>query len=130
MAIEIQGFETRFGDSYEKAYARIVSLSINYTREIAEVSIGIYRSELDREIGKDPVSLEKKLIEGSHFIEFFKELQVDKIDASINPIADIYNDLTIREGKYKGGKKLYDEMINDEGEVKEISKDEKLKEIK
>ena len=71
-----------------------------------------------------------RLIEGSHFIEFFKELQVDKIDASINPIADIYNDLTIREGKYKGGKKLYDEMINDEGEVKEISKDEKLKEIK
>ena len=130
MAIEIIKFNTRFGDVCELAYARIVSLSINYSTQKAEVGIWIYRSEKDRELGKDPVSMEKQLIEGDNFEDFFKELSVDNIDATINPVADIYNDLTVKEGKYKGGKKLFDEEEKEggaPGEKKEISKDEFLK---
>lgn len=125
MAIEIQ-YNTRFGDSYEAAYARIVNLEINYASNYAEASIGIYKSEEAREEGKEPVSIEKRRYIGEQFEEFFKELSLDSIEPTINPVADIYSTLTKEEGKYEGGIKLYDEKEKD-GEMKEVSKDEKLK---
>tara|TARA_R110000868_G_scaffold351548_1_gene612833 strand:+ start:119 stop:568 length:450 start_codon:yes stop_codon:yes gene_type:complete len=124
MAIEVQGFKTRFGDEYEKAYARIIELRINYAQNYADVIIGTYRSELDRKLGNAPVLVETKSIDGDNFTEFFKEISVDKIDAKINPIADIYNDLTLKDGKYKGGLKLYDEKLKEDGERKEVGKEE------
>lgn len=123
MAIEIQ-YNTRFGDSYDAAYARIVKLEINYASSYAEASIGIYRSKEDREIGKQPVLIETRRYIGEEFEEFFKELSLDSIDASISPVADIYNKLTKEEGKYKGAKKDEDGRGKEDGEKKE---DDKLK---
>ena len=122
MAIEIQ-YNTRFGDSYEAAYARIVNLEINYASSYAEASIGIYRSKEDRTNGKQPVLIETRRYIGEEFEEFFKELSLDSIDASISPVADIYNKLTKEEGKYKGAKKD-EEGKKEDGEKKE---DDKLK---
>lgn len=122
MAIEIQ-YNTRFGDSYEAAYARIVNLEINYASSYAEASIGIYRSKEDRANGKQPVLIETRRYIGEEFKEFFKELSLDSIDASISPVADIYNKLTKEEGKYKGAKKD-EEGKKEDGEKKE---DDKLK---
>ena len=130
MAIKI-AFNTRFGDTYEAAYTRILALDINYVVNHADVKIGIYRSEEDRKLGKDPVSVESKRITGDNFTEFFKELTLDKIDSTINPIADIYNLLTTEEGgKYKGGIKLYDEKKKEDGEMKEVGKEEIIKDEK
>ena len=82
-------------------------------------------------MGKDPVSVESKRITGDNFTEFFKELTLDKIDSTINPIADIYNLLTTEEGgKYKGGIKLYDEKKKEDGEMKEVGKEEIIKDEK
>tara|TARA_R110000823_G_scaffold182968_1_gene315677 strand:- start:347 stop:733 length:387 start_codon:yes stop_codon:yes gene_type:complete len=125
MAITIE-HSTRFGDYYETAYARIVKLEINYAFNYAEANIGIYRSEDDRASGKEPVLIEKRRYLGDEFENFFKELALDNIDATINPVADIYDTLTKEEGKYKGGIKAYDEKEKD-GVVKEVSKDEKLR---
>ena len=80
MAIRIQ-HNTRFGDTYEEAYSRITSLSINYVSEYADVTICIYRSELDRKYGKDPVSQENIRYTGEKFETFFREVSVNKIDA-------------------------------------------------
>lgn len=126
MAIEIK-YNTKFGDSYDAAYARIVNLEINYASKYAEASIGIYRSEDDRASGKEPVSIEKRRYIGEQFKEFFKELSLDSIDATINPVADIYDNLTKEAGKYKDAKKVYDEKGDKDGTMKEVSKDEKLR---
>jgi len=123
MAIEIQ-YNTRFGDSYSAAYARIVNLEINYASSYAEASIGIYRSKEDRVNGKQPVLIETRRYIGEEFEEFFKELSLDSIDASISPVADIYNKLTQEEGKYKDAKKDEDGRGKEDGEKKE---DDKLK---
>ena len=40
MAIKI-AFNTRFGDTYEAAYTRILALDINYVENHADVKIGI-----------------------------------------------------------------------------------------
>jgi hypothetical protein len=126
MAIEIQ-HDTRYGDSYVNAYARIISLNIDYERRRASCSIAIYRSELDRANGKLPVDIETQTYEDELFDEFFSELRADKIDARINPLADVYSDITKKEDtKYFEGKKLYDEIIKEDGEVKEVSKYEKV----
>jgi hypothetical protein len=129
MAIKI-AHETRFGDSYANAYARITSVNINYVSQYADVSICIYRSEEDRSTGKDPVSLENIRYRGIKFEEFFREISVDKIDARVNPLADVYTDLTGDaervDNKYFGGEKLYDEKEGVDGEFKEVSKDEFL----
>ena len=126
MAIEIK-YNTKFGDSYDAAYARIVNLEINYASKYAEASIGIYRSEDDRASGKEPVTIEKRRYIWEQFKEFFKELSLDSIDATINPVADIYNSLTVEEGgKYEGGLKVYDEKGDKDGVLKEVSKDEAL----
>jgi len=127
MAIKIE-YNTRFGDSYDAAYARIVKLEINYASNYAEASIGIYRSEDDRASGKEPVIIEKRRYIGERFENFFKELALDNINETINPVADIYNSLTTEEGgKYEGGLKIYDEKIKEDGKIKEVSKDEKLR---
>ena len=126
MAIEVKDFKTKYGDTYEKAYSRIVSVNINYVENYADVCIGTYRSEEDRSIGSIVVELETQRVIGDNFDEWFKELSIDKIDATINPLADVYNDLTQKEGKYKDGLKLYDEKEK-EGVIKEISKEEFLK---
>ena len=127
MAIKIE-YSTRFGDTYAEAYARIVNLTINYASKYAEASIGIYKSEEARELNKEPVLIEKKRYVGEQFEEFFKELSLDNIDASISPVADIYNSLTVEEGgKYEGGLKVYDEKTKEEGVIREVSKDEKLR---
>ena len=129
MAIKIE-YNTRFGDSYDAAYARIVNLEINYASNYAEASIGIYRSEDDRASGKEPVSIEKRRYIGEEFEDFFKELALDNIDETINPVADIYNSLTVEEGgKYEGGLKVYDEKAKGDGVIKEVSKDESLKQL-
>lgn len=126
MAIKIE-YSTRFGDTYAEAYARIVNLTINYASKYAEVSIGIYKSEEAREEGREPVLIEKKRYVGEQFKEFFKELTLDNIESTINPVADIYTDLTQGDGKYKDGAKLFDKKTKADGELKEVSKDEKLK---
>ena len=126
MAIKIE-HSTRFGDYYEAAYARIVKLEINYASNYAKASIGIYRSEEDRASGKKPVLIEHHKYVGSEFEEFFKELSLDAVNTTINPVADVYSSLTKKEGKYKGGIKLYDEKRKEDGELKEVSKDEALK---
>lgn len=125
MAIKIE-YSTRFGDTYAEAYARIVNLTINYASKYAEASIGIYKSEEARELNKEPVLIEKKRYIGEQFEEFFKELSLDNIDASISPVADIYVDLIEGDGKYKDGAKVFD-MKGPIGEEKEVSKDEKLR---
>lgn len=125
MAIKIE-YSTRFGDTYAEAYARIVNLTINYASKYAEASIGIYKSEEARELNKEPVLIEKKRYVGEQFEEFFKELSLDNIDASISPVADIYVDLIQEDGKYKDGAKVFD-MKGPIGEEKEVSKDEKLR---
>jgi len=125
MAIKIE-YSTRFGDTYAEAYARIVNLTINYASKYAEASIGIYKSEEARELNKEPVLIEKKRYVGEQFEEFFKELSLDNIDASISPVADIYVDLIQEDGKYKNGAKVFD-MKGPIGEEKEVSKDEKLR---
>ena len=122
MAIKIE-YSTRFGDDYAEAYVRILSIDINYVVNHADVGIGTYRSEEDRKLGKDPVLVESIRIGGDDFKEFFEELSLDKIDTKINPVADIYNLLTMEEGgKYEGGEKLYDEIVKEDGEVKEVGK--------
>lgn len=126
MAIEIQ-HDTRYGDSYVKAYARIISLNVDYERRRASCSIAIYRSELDRANGKLPVDVETQTYEDELFDEFFRELRADKIDARINPLADVYSDITKKENtKYHNGKKLYDEITKEDGEAREVSKYEKV----
>ena len=55
---------------------------------------------------------------------YFPVIPFFKIDTKINPVADIYNLLTKEEGgKYEGGEKLYDEIVKEDGEVKEVGKD-------
>jgi len=125
MAIKIE-YSTRFGDTYAEAYARIVNLEINYASKYAEASIGIYKSEEARELDKEPVLIEKRRYVGEQFEEFFKELSLDYINPTINPVADIYVDLIQGDGKYKDGVKLFDTK-GPIGEEKEISKDEKLR---
>jgi len=128
MAIKIQ-VNTRFGDYYSAAYVRILSLKINYVSNYAEVEMGTYKDEASRKLGKDPVLVESIRMVGDKFKEFFKELSLDKIDAKISPIADIYNFLTMEEGgKYEGGLKLYDEIVKEDGEVKEVGKEEVIEE--
>jgi hypothetical protein len=130
MAIEIE-YNTRFGDTYSAAYTRILSININYVKNYADIIVGIYRSEIDRKEGRDPVSKESKIISGDIFDEFFKELALDNIDATINPVADIYSHLTKEEGgKYENGKKLYDEKTKPNGEIREVSKEEIIKDEK
>ena len=124
MAIKI-AFKTRFGDNYAEAYARIISLKINYVANHADVEIGIYRSEEDRKLGMEPVSVESRRISGDDFTEFFKELSLDKINPTISPVADVYNYLTPEKGgKYEGGLKIYDEKSNPDGAVREVGKEE------
>ncbi len=123
MAIQIR-FNTRFGDTYEEAYTRIISLKIDYVAMRADAILGIYRSELDRKLGKDPVSIESKRYSGEQFKTMFREISIYKDDSTINPISSIYVDLTTKEGKYKDAKKLYDEKEDEYGEVKEVSKEE------
>lgn len=125
MAIKIE-YSTRFGDTYAEAYARIVNLTINYASKYAEASIGIYKNEEARELNKEPVLIEKKRYVGEQFEEFFKELSLDNINPTINPVADIYVDLIQKDGKYKDGAKVFD-MKGPIGEEKEVSKDEKLR---
>ena len=127
MAIKI-AHETRFGDTYAEAYSRITSLSINYVSEYADVSICTYRSEQDRANGKDPVSAETIRYTGEKFEDFFREISLDKIDARVNPLYDVYIDLTQDETrKYKDGEKLFD-VLKDENDVdKEVSKSELIK---
>ena len=124
MAIKIE-YSTRFGDDYAEAYVRILSIKINYVVNHADVEIGIYRSESDRTLGMEPVSVESRRISGDNFTEFFKELSLDKIDTTISPVADIYNLLTKEEGgKYEKGIKLYDEKEIGDGGQKEVGKEE------
>jgi hypothetical protein len=126
MAIEI-AHNTKYGDSYSTAYARIISLNIDYESRMAICSIAIYRSEEDRANGKSPVDVERQTYEADTFDEFFAELRADKIDARINPLADVYSDITEKENtKYHNGKKLYDEIIKEDGDAKEVSKYEKI----
>jgi hypothetical protein len=128
MAIRIE-HSTRFGDYYETAYARVINLNINYASNYAEASIGIYRSEEDRASGKEPVLIEKRRYIGEQFTDMFKELSIHKIDPTINPVSNIYDDLTKEVGgKYKGGVKLYDEIVKEDGEVKEVGKEEVIEE--
>jgi len=130
MAIKI-AFKTRFGDDYVEAYTRILSIKINYVVNHADVEIGIYRSELDRTLGMEPVSVESRRISGDNFKEFFKELSLDKIDTTISPVADIYNLLTKEVGgKYEKGIKLYDEKEIGDGGRKEVGKEEIIEDVK
>ena len=124
MAIEIE-YSTRFGDTYVTAYVRILSLKINYVANHADIEMGTYKDEAARKQGKDPVSIELIRIAGDKFDDFFKELSLDNINGTINPAADIYNDLTLEEGgKYQNGKKLYDEKDDGKGGLKEVGKEE------
>ena len=124
MAIKIE-HSTRFGDYYETAYVRILSLKIDYVTNHADVEMGTYMNETARKQGKDPVSIELIRIAGDKFDDFFKELSLDNLDGTINPAADIYNDLTTKEGgKYQNAKKLYDEKDDGKGGLKEVGKEE------
>lgn len=125
MAIEVQ-HNSRFGDSYETAYAKVSSFNVDYIAKTTTVVIGIWKDEEARKLGKDPVSLEEKVYSDTDFDEIFKELNVDSLEYTINPLRTIYTILTNSEDtKYKDGKKLWDEKIVDPG--KEISKEDASK---
>ncbi len=132
MAIQII-HNTKYGDNYTSAYARVIALTIDYERELAQVSIAIYKSEIDREQGKLPVDVETFTYEGDSFGDFFREVSAEKINAGMNPLADVYNDLTSKEStKYFEGEKLFDELPYKgpeeefEGEMVEVGKKEKI----
>lgn len=124
MAIEI-AFNTKFGDSYETAYSRIVNMTLDYVNQCANVQVGIYRSSEDRAEGKSPVEIETYTYKGEDFDLIFAEVSVEKVGNTINPVRSIYENLVKSQpDKYGEGKKLFDEVISDK---KEISKTEAVK---
>lgn len=126
MAIQIN-FNTKFGDLYETAYARIVNISLDYVNQCARVNVGIYRSSEDRKEGKSPVEIETYVYKDTEFQEIFSEVSVEKVSPTINPVRSIYEDLRVKEDKYKAGEKLYDEVTSGEYIGKEVSKEEAIR---
>ena len=129
MAIQIT-YNTKFGDTYESAYARIVNISLDYVNQCARVNVGIYKSSADRKEGKFPAEIETYVYKGEEFDNIFAEVSVEKVGDTINPVRSIYDDLVEnptaidKKVKYNEGDKLYDEVISD---GKEISKREAIK---
>lgn len=124
MAIEI-AFNSKFGDTYETAYSRIVNITLDYVNQCANVQVGIYRSSEDRKEGKSPVEIETYVYKGVEFENIFAEVSVEKVGDTINPVRSIYDDLVEKQPtKYGEGKKLFDEVVSDK---KEVSKTEAIK---
>jgi hypothetical protein len=123
MAIEI-AFNTKFGDAYAGAYARIVNISLDYVNQRANVQVGIYKSSLARTEGKLPVEIDSYVYQGEEFEKIFAEVSVEKVGDTINPVRSIYEDIVKKEPKYSAAKKLYDEVVSN---GKEVSKSEAIK---
>lgn len=130
MAIKIE-FNSKFGDTYTEAYARIININIDYVTQRANVSLGIYRDEGARNKKLQPVEIEEYSYSGEEFTELFAEILSDKEGPSISPIRNVYEDLATKEGdtydKYTETGKVFD---TDYDTGKEISKEEALKKAK
>lgn len=117
MAIEI-AFNSKFGDTYETAYSRIVNITLDYVNQCANVQVGIYRSSEDRKEGKSPVEIETYVYKGEDFDLIFAEVSVEKVGNTINPVRSIYDNLVKSQPtKYGEGNKLFDEVVSDGKEV-------------
>ena len=130
MAIEIK-YNTKFGDAYDSAYARVINIKIDYVHQIAQVYIGIYKDESARNKKLQPVEIEEHRYSGEEFQKLFAEILADKEGASISPIRNVYEDLVKKEGnkydKYSDGEKVFD---TDFDTGSEIGKEEALRKAK
>lgn len=130
MAIKIE-FDSKFGDTYTEAYARIIGIHVDYVNQTAKVDLGIYRDEAARNSRMQPVEVESYRYSGEEFTELFAEILSDKEGPSISPIRNVYEDLSTKEGdkydKYKEAGKVFD---TDFDTGKEIGKEETLKKAK
>lgn len=131
MAIKIE-FDSKFGDSYLEAYARIINIDVDYINQIAQVKMGIYKDESARNKKLQPLEIEEYRYSGDEFKQIFSEILADKEGPSISPLRNIYQGLEdSTEGgkydKYAGGDKVFD---TDFDTGKEIGKEEILKKAK
>jgi hypothetical protein len=130
MAIQIE-FDSKFGDTYPAAYARIINIKIDYVNQIALVILGIYKDESARNKKMQPVETESYRYSGEEFTELFAEILADKEGPSISPIRNVYGDLSTKGGgkydKYKEVGKVFD---TDFDTGKEISREETLRNAK
>lgn len=127
MAIKIE-FDSKFGDSYSEAYARIINIDVDYINQIAQVKMGIYKDESARNKKLQPLEIEEYRYSGDEFKQIFSEILADKEGLSISPLRNIYQGLEdSTEGgkydKYAGGDKVFD---TDFDTGKEIGKEEIL----
>ena len=127
MAIEIK-YNTKFGDAYDSAYARVINIKIDYVDQIAQVYVGIYKDESARNKKLQPVEIEEHRYSGEEFQKLFAEILADKEGPSISPIRNVYEDLVEKEGdkydKYSDGEKVFD---TDFDSGNEIGKEEALR---
>lgn len=127
MAIKIE-FDSKFGDSYLEAYARIINIDVDYINQIAQVKMGIYKDESARNRKLQPLEIEEYRYSGDEFKQIFSEILSDKEGPSISPLRNIYQGLEdSTEGgkydKYADGDKVFD---TDFDTGKEIGKEETL----
>lgn len=87
------------GESYPNAYHRVLAVNINVEAGGTEVSIGIYRDEAARRVGKQPVMQGTCAAAGDYNTELFS----DEALAKTTPVRAAYV-LLRRQEAYAGAK--------------------------